>query len=362
MLTLTTTACHDNIYALIQQEVPQQTGLPGDILTIVPFKGYLYTANSKIYRKPLEESSAGKYNYQWSKVNAKCGEDSLVHIAALAADDNYLYCWTLKTEKDVDNSVNLAVYKYLYSSSDGENWTLIDISGITTYTDGDGNAYSEYPVILFDNKKGNGVIASSTSGRNAYVRIRGNQDEESGESNPDAVYRVYRLNGNSVPTVESSAESKTAAIYSSSGDRFYDSYAVTRNENCIYYASGTSIKYDNNGTDREIPLSSGTIRSIAATKDHLLIGTSSGIYRLHINETTGEPAASLSDFNNNAQTLLTSVTQCVYVLDASKNESETDEYAAMVIYGSLSSSPDSFDEIGLYAYYPGRGNWNRDGE
>ena len=212
MLTLTTTACHDNIYALIQQEVPQQTGLPGDILTIVPFKGYLYTANSKIYRKPLEESSAGKYNYQWSKVNAKCGEDSLVHIASLAADDNYLYCWTLKTEKDVDNSVNLAVYKYLYSSSDGENWTLIDISGITTYTDGDGNAYSEYPVILFDNKKGNGVIASSTSGRNAYVRIRGNQDEESGESNPDAVYRVYRLNGNSVPTVESSAESKTAAI------------------------------------------------------------------------------------------------------------------------------------------------------
>ena len=97
------------------------------------------------------------------------------------------------------------------------------------------------------------------------------------------------------------------------------------------------------------------------TNDHLLLGTSSGIYRVQIGE-DGKPASSVSDFNNNAQTLLTSKIPCLYVLDSSKNESETDEYASLVIQGYLSSSSDSFDETGLYAYYPGRGNWNRDGD
>ena len=61
----------------------------------------------------------------------------------------------------------------------------------------------------------------------------------------------------------------------------------------------------------------------------------------------------------------------VFILDPSKNEDSavngTDEYAASTIYGSISSSSDSIENVGLYAFYPGRffnqtsGGWNRDG-
>ncbi|MBQ2528892.1 MAG: DUF4838 domain-containing protein, partial [Treponema sp.] len=92
-LAFSVTACHDNIYYLIQQEVEQENGLEGDILNIVPFKGNLYISNSLIYKKPLASSgTTGKYNYQWEKVSAKCSGKDLTHIITLAADDNYLYC------------------------------------------------------------------------------------------------------------------------------------------------------------------------------------------------------------------------------------------------------------------------------
>ena len=51
----------------------------------------------------------------------------------------------------------------------------------------------------------------------------------------------------------------------------------------------------------------------------------------------------------------------VFVLDPTKPEGQTDEYASMMIGGSLTSSQDTFSETGLYAFYPSRHVWNRDG-
>ena len=48
----------------------------------------------------------------------------------------------------------------------------------------------------------------------------------------------------------------------------------------------------------------------------------------------------------------------VYVLDSTLNEAMTDMYAASTIYGSISSSTDSYDLVGLYAYYPKNGDWD----
>ena len=49
------------------------------------------------------------------------------------------------------------------------------------------------------------------------------------------------------------------------------------------------------------------------------------------------------------------------MLDQSKPEASSDEYAWMTIHYSITSSSLSFDEIGLYSFYPERGTWNRDG-
>ena len=110
-----------------------------------------------------------------------------------------------------------------------------------------------------------------------------------------------------------------------------------------------------------IELSSGPIWALAATGNYLLVGTTNGIYRTEI-LSDKKVSSSVSDFGNNAQTLLTSHINCIYVLDSSLSEAGTDEYASLSILGPLSSAADSFKETGLYAFYPGRGNWNRDGD
>ena len=69
-------------------------------------------------------------------------------------------------------------------------------------------------------------------------------------------------------------------------------------------------------------------------------------------------------FSNNAQALMStnySITS-ILALDNTANEEATDIYAAANIEGSFgSSSHATFEDIGLKAYYPARGTWNRDG-
>lgn len=370
-LAFSVTACHDNIYYLIQQEVEQENGLEGDILNIVPFKGNLYISNSLIYKKTLASSgTTGKYNYQWEKVSAKCSGKDLSHIVTLAADDNYLYCYTLSIAEDVDKSVNLASHRNIYCSSDGETWTEVNISSITGLSSTEKGTYSKYPVVIFDNQIGNGSTGSSTSGRKAYVRLREAQGTTDYTDVLNTGYHVYKLNGGSAPSVESSADTSYTSPRSvklGSTERFFNTRAVTKNANLeiAYIADGSSIYGVKDGTSGNyfdaINYNSGTIYSLAATSDYILVGTSSGLYRVEIGA-NGYLNTTISGFNNNAQTLLTSSVQSIYALDSSASEGNTDEYASMMIQGYLSSSPDSFKETGLYAFYPGRGHWNRDGD
>ena len=127
-----------------------------------------------------------------------------------------------------------------------------------------------------------------------------------------------------------------------------------------YYAKGSSVACTDGSEEYTVELSSGPIWALAATNDYLLVGTTNGIYRTAIQG--NKVSSSVSDFGNNAQTLLTSHINCIYVLDSSLSEAGTDEYASLSILGPLSSAADSFKETGLYAFYPGRGNWNRDGD
>ena len=96
------------------------------------------------------------------------------------------------------------------------------------------------------------------------------------------------------------------------------------------------------------------------------MGTSSGLGRVNIS-TDGTPESSSSDFSSNGDSIISEYVFKVFVLDPSKqedtasNENGTDEYAASTIYGSIRGSSDTFSETGLYAYYPSRHKWNRDG-
>lgn len=348
------TSCHDNIYSLIEQEVPQQNGLEGDISSIVPFKGSLYTSNSRIYRKTLSPSSAtGQYNYQWSRVNASSDGSSLSRVVSIAADDTYLYCYTVNIVTNKDDAVNYPQTRTVYSSTDGETWTKV--------------TESNNKVVLFDNQVGNGKTGASTSGRMAYLLTH--------EANSDGTItstKLLQLNGSATPTdvtsksvVNSTENAKwttARAVMLNGSEKIINTTAATVNSagTYAYYAKGSSVACTDGTVEYTVELSSGPIWALAATNDYLLVGTTNGIYRTAIQG--NKVSSSVSDFGNNAQTLLTSHINCIYVLDSSLSEAGTDEYASLSILGPLSSAADSFKETGLYAFYPGRGNWNRDGD
>ena len=339
--------CHDNIYWMIEQEVRREEGISGDVRAIIPFKGNLYCANNHLYKKTISPStSTGSFNGQWQKVST-----GLKNIITIAADDTYMYCYTIEWQESSSDSVNVAGARTLYMSTDGSSWTPIDLISVT------GSTTTSYAMTIFDNQVGNGSLTSS-SVRVAYARIK----KSSGD------YAIYKLNGGTLSAatpssvVSGSATEAVKAVHAGSGDVFSNYSALAANAHYIYYSKDSSSLWygTGSGTDSSVDLGGGKIYSIACTANYLILGTSSGIARVAI-DSNGVPASSLSSFSNNAQTMVTSMCPLIYVTDSSINEGSGDEYAAMTISGYISSSPDTFKEVGLYAYYPGRGVWNRDG-
>ena len=337
-------SCHDNIYEMISKEVAlESNGITGDIRSIVPFNNNLYLTNGFLYKKTgLSSTETRQYNKQWAKISTNGIDcDMIIYIAS---DETYLYALTADYEENENDGENVEASHALYCSSDGSSWEKVDTSAFTSLK----------MRKIFDNQvqsytTGTGV--NTDSGRKAYLRI-----EDSG---------TYELNGTGAPTPKSSTGYCIAANFNGT-DYFNSSYALAANDHFLYWASNGSTLYwgtDTASATGSVDLDDGSIYSISVTGDHLLLGTSSGIKRVAIDSNTGVPSSSTEDFSgdNNAESLLTNRIYLTYVLDQSEPEASSDEYAWMTIHYSITSSSLSFDEIGLYSFYPGRGTWNRDG-
>ena len=78
--------------------------------------------------------------------------------------------------------------------------------------------------------------------------------------------------------------------------------------------------------------------------------------------TNGVPGKSLIDFTTNADIQLSSSYLILTLLntDPSKSELKSTLYASLGFAGSGSSTTAAvnYNNIGLWAYYPSRGNWN----
>ena len=97
--------------------------------------------------------------------------------------------------------------------------------------------------------------------------------------------------------------------------------------------------------------------------DYLIAGTVSGAFQVALS-TASVPASSTTSSKVNLTSIFTSTFQVnpIFVYNSSLSIYNTDIWAAAKIRGSISSSTHGvFDEVGLYAYYPGRSTWNADG-
>lgn len=204
--------------------------------------------------------------------------------------------------------------------------------------------------------------------RYAFIRIDG---------------KIYKLEGGKATLIEESSEynftsgDNSTSIYSSArgvstfdGSTFYftESAAITSNESynsgatMIYYASSTTVYYRAAGDSgwTAVSCDSSAIRSIAVTKDKLLLGTTSGLDNTALNG--GKPTGSATTISANATSTLSSsyTVPILLTIDPTKSDTTTDIYAASNFEGNPSSTSATRKNASLWSYYPARSKWNRE--
>lgn len=392
------TACHDDIYDMIIQEVHlEDYGITGEINSIVRFKDTLLTANGNVYQKSAVPSSVSKlYNQQWKRVIDSSTTDSSSvfykqKINYLASDSDYVYALSVKYQPADTGHMEPESVRIFYSDN-GTEWKVLDNSllseffgieeGVDKTSGVDVRTYFPLIRMIFDNQ------AVDVQNRNAYVNIA----ESSRDSNGTIwrEWKLYKLNGGNKPVpvenktngaeygTKSATEKVTSssfrAVYYKGQDYFSSYYALSANDSYIYFAKNKSIIYCADGWDetngytfngsspKEVKADAGIIRALCPTKDFLMIGTDTGV--AHVPFTDGIPSADTAPFANNAVSALTSsyIVYTLFALDPSLNEYDTDLYGAIDYSGGYSTSTNAiFKDLGLWAYYPDRGNWNKDG-
>lgn len=377
-------SCHDDIYGAINNEIElNSSGLQGDMHSIVHYKNYILTCNGDIFYKTNEPSTTkGKYNGQWEKTTSPTSEKGDNGIPAttyfLASDSEYLYALTyiwVENDDGENEPKTATIYATNSDPASGLAWTKVEnISG--------GNYSFENAKVIFDNKYFSVDDNNSVSidKREAYARIRATSGD---------AYKIYKLNGSAAPVEysnptfvdgESDSTNAISACYFNSNTYFSKYYGMTSNDKCLYYTKtytksnnvsrNSSLYYitASDSTEKSVDLDAGGLLSIAAAKDYILLGTSSGLARVKIDESTGIPNGDTSSMPSNGNSVISEYVFMVFVLNPNKKEGSysteegTDEYASSTIYGSIRSSSDSWDDTGLYAWYPAQKEWNRDGD
>ena len=188
--------------------------------------------------------------------------------------------------------------------------------------------------------------------------------------------KVYKLDGTTFPTSETETGNFNSVV-SDDNAIFFESTASVKNGDYIYWGEGSKLYYSKDTSNpkaegnKKLALDAGTdISCLAVTSDSILIGrgdfsnsliSKGGIAKTSL-DSDGKPGNSLKSFSTNATSQLASVYQIytLLVADPTKTELDASIYASMGFKGSGSSTSVSYDNIGLWSYYPARGNWNRE--
>ncbi len=355
-------SCRGVIFDTIRTEVKlTDAQVSGDVFCITRHSGtdgneYLYTSLGTIKRKDVTYDSTVTelYGGQWKVVNKPSG----LILGITSASDSYLYLTSLLIETVEDDGENEPQsYTIYYSGDDGETWnrvTLEDGTDIPTL------AYTGSIIKVF------GTNSPNPANRAAFLNYAGlTYKLEAGVAKSilaDSTYVNLGTSSQSVALLD--------GVY-----YFSDNYSMTSNETsstnatCIYTGSSDSIKYLVSGAydaDADgygwvsVDPDLGTIYSLSYAQDKILVGTSDGIKNVILNGTI--PSNSTGTFSSNAASALSSYYQVwqTLVLDPSLNLEGTDLYASMDFEDSSSNTSATFQNVGMWAYYPGRGSWNRE--
>ena len=331
-------------YEIMRDVAPEEATVNGVITSITRYKSdteklVTFSSDGLIWK-----DKDGTAHGQWS-----CFPDSNQlsgKIIKTAADSSNLYVVTITFHEDVEDGLNLP-----------------DAATLWCYNDGSWGKVENTPELLPGNFNIFCTNDVENNNRSAYLRI--------GD-------KVYKLNGKTFNETNPTEGNYNSVVSGGNSSAiFFESTASVKNENYIYWGEGSKLYYSNDTSNpkaeekKTLALDAGTdISCLAVTSDSILIGrgdfsnsliSKGGIAKTSL-DSDGKPGNSLESFSTNATSQLASVYQIytLLVADPTKTELEASIYASMGFKGSGSSTSVSYDNIGLWSYYPTRGNWNRE--
>jgi hypothetical protein len=401
LLGLMLTGCQDPIFEAIREDVPPEDAtVSGNIRAITRYTAgsneYLVLAANDGVRYKLKDDNGhgkwGTYKAPFSLIHYsyESSDHSGEEILTILADSTYLYIISAEYSHTAIEGISYPDSINIWAkaiTSEGTKWSeegewtaapnkIGDFDLFPLYektTSGTDFHYSNFRVFQTNSPK--------KEHRAAFIRTYDSENK---------IYKYFKLNGSSEP-VECTADVEAAIIDPNpssdadykptalsvvyfNGFKFITSPAATTNETYtddatyFYYSNGDSKLIYNDGNTATVAFDSKKLIScLATTTDSILIGhgkTSSdspavgGINRADL--TNGVPASELGSFRNdsNAKFQITSDNLVLAMLNA--NPEKTEEESALYVSISFSGYSNNFDNIGLWSYYPERGNWNRE--
>lgn len=367
------TSCNGVVFDTIREEVKlSDAQIQGTVHSLIRVtdssdsKEYLYlSANPVVWKKDIDEAVKNGGTDSTDYTTSEHGHwsttsrpgNNYVRLAANHNGEIYSLSSIVKEVTDDGEMEEISrELKYLDTSDKDALWQTVtfDDESIT-------REISSVSSIFCTNTPKN-------KNRYAFVRIDG---------------KIYKLEGGKATLIEESSEynftsgdnstsiySKAGGVSTFNGSTFYftETAAITSNESynsdatMIYYASGTTVYYRAAGDSgwTSVSCDSSDIRSIAVTKDKLLLGTTSGLDNTALNE--GKPTGSATTISANATSTLSSsyIVPILLTIDPTKSDTTTDIYAASNFEGNPSSTSATRKNASLWSYYPARSKWNRE--
>ena len=395
LCSLILTSCFNPVYYEIRKDVKPEAGtISGNILqitrTTVNNQEFLVLyANEGIRYKQKDLSEHGAWK---TFDNPPCKSVVFDNVSQtydgeqalnLFSDKNTSYAITAKYKYNTEIGTSNVDYLKLYatqlhldeSDSAGLTWStkkgwelIIDDIEKTYFPLSGADSSSDYQSSNFAVFQTNSPIAEHRkvfirSGNSTYYELSGMQTPvsvsvtltgaESGSANSAVYFNGEVLFFNSLA-------STTNETYDSEATRFYFG-----KDNILYANKSANSKETDKFCDAEY-----TISSLSVCVDAILIGrgrfgndstTTGGITKTSLDE-SGTPGTSLVSFDTNASFQLSTayLINCIVNSSPEKSETESSFYSSVSIKGTGTSTGASFRNLGLWSYYPSRGNWNRE--
>lgn len=414
--TLLFSSCHAPVFYYIKNDVvSEKASVNGVIRSIARYtttngNEYIVTVGPSgfLYKRVYDAASDTwttdtQKHGKWTLIDSDQLPFSLHHydyttakhygqqIIKIISDSTTLYVFTVDYKIDLNEGTSCPDNIYIWAvqpqdeGSDGkwatlkdEDWTeLVEANSIDL-----SNAFYMKDDYYFSEFTPFSTNAPQKANRKAYFRVA-NPDSKAAEKNLYYELSDKNVSKLTIPAIVGTTDSadKTAvkgAAYFNGQVHFFTTSAITTNESkkkdatVIYWGNDRYINY---AKDSIADIHSkhvdarNQVSALAFCEDTLLIGrgeinsqsTSSfgGIQKVDLEE-DHTPKTELGTFTTNAQTqLLTSyMLSVLFNTNPADNELDSSLYAGLYFIGSSISG--SFNNEGLWSYYPSRGNWNRE--